>query len=143
MVRAFLSIVFFVSGCQQAPETSAASVQVRLRFPQSLKEPSARWDRFLARVIQLEITIRSDKGAERRLVAGPLAWKRLSLEGWTPPTGAGSMELEARVWDRNAQGIPRSYPVVKGHAKVTAAEWASAQEIPLRMSLQVSVKEYD
>jgi hypothetical protein len=141
MVRAFLFLVVLIMGGQQAPSASDPSAQVRLRGPQSLKEPSARWDRFLARVIQLEITIRSGSGPERRLVAGPLSWKGLTFDDWAPPAGEASVEVNAKVWDRNAEGIPRSYPVVVGSAKVKASEWG--QEIPLRMSLQVSVKEYD
>ncbi len=142
MSRVLLFLVLaLISSCQEASK-EPGSAQVRLRFPQTLKEPGARWERFLARVIQLEITV-SNGSAERRIAAGPLAWKNLSLDDWEPPAGDASIEIKAKVWDRNAQGIPRSYPVVVGQTKIKASDWVPGQEIPLRMSLQVSVKEYD
>ncbi len=137
----FFAIALLLS-CQQSPPDSDSSAAVRLRFPQSLKEPLARWDRFLARVIQLEVTVRSG-AEERRLVAGPLSWKDLTIADWKPPAGEATVDIEARIWDRTAEGVPRNYPVASGKTRIKAGDWALRREIPLRLSLQVSVREYD
>ncbi len=136
----FLSLL--IAGCQQATPPTESGPRVRLRFPQGLKSPSARWERFLGRVIQLEINVGEGTGAARRLVAGPLSWNELSLPEWRPPPG-GEMEIDAKVWDRNAEGVPRPFAIATGKAKLTAAQWEAGEEIPLRLTLQVSVKEYD
>lgn len=96
----------------------------------------------MRRVIQLEITVAGHGAPARRIAAGPLSWNELSLADWRPPEGSSS-DIEAKVWDRDEGGAPRAYPVAVGRAKITSAQWSAGVEVPLKLSLQVSVKEFD
>lgn len=142
----FVTVLALLVGCQGEPPAAspARTVVVRLKFPQALQAPAARWERFVARAIQLEIIARTGAGQERRLSAGPLGWANLTMSDLGPPRDEkDTLEVEARLWDRNREGIPRQYPVATGTKKVSAGEWGVGAEVPVRMSLQVSVKDYD
>lgn len=73
----------------------------------------------------------------------PGRWETIDLPNVDPPAAGESLQVHVRIWDRTKEGSPRRYPVATGKAKVSSADWASGAEIPLRVELQVSVKDYD
>lgn len=140
--------LLLVSGCDSeiSPPQTGANLHLRIQLPAALRERPARWERFLARVRFLELRVWSAHTGEQRQFFSASQWDKIELGKLSfPETPQDKLHVWASVWDFQADKQPRSYAVLTGKAHITAQEVVSGEptEILLRLSLRVSVKEFD
>jgi len=124
----------WLAGCGA---TDGGGYPVRIVYPQALTRSERRFEAFLARVRQIEVSW--DDGAHLATHwAAPGAQKIALPRAWTGATG----ELQVRIWDTTEDGFPRTYAALSGRRKLRASDFGQGAPLELRLKLHVSVENY-
>lgn len=128
-----------------APGPMQEALALHFIFPQELAPQTKRYRRLLARVRYLELLLTPGGGPPVRHLHPPGEWNAVALL----PVPAGAREgvtVQARIWDHDAEGQPRAFPIlVTPVRKIAAAELQRGEPVPvhLRFSLQVPARELE
>jgi hypothetical protein len=127
-------------------EARGPAVRIQLQFPEVLKRSNERFERFLSRSESLQVRweTRSGRSGEKRFSMRALEGVAVEATGF-PEDPQDVLRIQAWIWDKTREGEMRSVPVLTGEGRISAHDFSKDSDgrMVIRMSLHVSVKEYD
>lgn len=143
MKMLWMLVLVVLGGCGQNQQKTGLSLQIEL--PSGLQREQ-RLKNLSARVVMAKIRLETKKGVVAEQTLATLNWDAVAVPQVDFPTvNSDSLSISVQIWDRTRDGRLRSYPVLNGHSTVKAAELNSGHPnvVPVRLSLAVSVSDYD
>lgn len=136
-------------GCGKSDNAATQSqklLQFHVMMPVGLTRAEQRYKAFQSRVMYVAISAHSKEG-EKLEKKVPFSEKLfVNLEDFNfPKNNEDQIILKIAVWDRIRSGQIRDFPALNGTSRVKVQELDLNAEnaIPIRLNLNVSVKEYD
>ena len=138
-------ILCVFSGCGDAPEGNKTALALEIDLPTGLRRED-RLQHFNSRVMMASARFETKHGVLIEQTLPPAHWEHIAVPQLDfPKDDKDVLAVSIRIWDRNRSGFPRNYPVLVGNAHIRAAELNGGRPntIPVRLSLAVSVADYD
>ncbi len=125
-------------GCQQEEslEKGSFTVNLDIRFPESLSKGTVRYRQLMAKVTSLKVSISTLEGFARSLSVPPEQWSDIKVVGIPfPKTEGDKLEIVAEVWESSTEKSSPQ-PLLKGSKTIIAGETKGRSEVQAQIKLR-------